>query len=54
MSLWKDVQFSLRTMRKSPRITIAVVVTLTLGIPSRSARRKMLVYCTTLSCSRLS
>ena len=28
MSLWKDVPFSLRKMRKSPRITIAVLVTL--------------------------
>jgi hypothetical protein len=28
MRLWKDVQCSLRTMRKSPRITITVPATL--------------------------
>jgi len=37
MSLWKDVQFSLRTMWKSPRITITVLATLTLGIGANTA-----------------
>ncbi len=37
MSLWKDVQFSLRTMWKSPRITIAVLATLVLGIGANTA-----------------
>ncbi|MGA2049389.1 MAG: ABC transporter permease [Terracidiphilus sp.] len=37
MSLWKDVQFSLRTMRKSPRISITVLATLTLGIGANTA-----------------
>src|ERR1700684_576297 len=37
MSLWKDVQFSLRTMRKSPRITITVLATLVLGIGANTA-----------------
>jgi predicted permease len=37
MSLWKDVQFSLRTMRKSPRITITVMATLVLGIGANTA-----------------
>ena len=37
MSLWKDVQFSLRTMGKSPRITITVLGTLALGIGANAA-----------------
>ena len=37
MSLWKDVQFSLRTMRKSPRIIITVLATLILGIGANTA-----------------
>jgi hypothetical protein len=37
MSLWKDVQFSLRTMRKSPRIALTVLATLTLGIGANTA-----------------
>jgi putative ABC transport system permease protein len=37
MSLLKDVQFSLRTMRKSPRITITVLATLVLGIGANTA-----------------
>src|SRR5271168_4628753 len=37
MSLWKDVQFSLRTMWKSPRITITVLATLVLGIGANTA-----------------
>jgi predicted permease len=37
MSLWKDVQFSLRTMLKSPRITITVLATLVLGIGANTA-----------------
>ena len=37
MSLWKDVQFSLRSMRKSPRIALTVLVTLTLGIGANTA-----------------
>ena len=37
MSLWKDVQSSLRTMRKSPRITITVLATLVLGIGANTA-----------------
>jgi len=37
MSLWQDVQFSLRTMWKSPRITIAVLATLVLGIGANTA-----------------
>ncbi len=37
MSLWKDVQFSLRSMRKSPRITLTVLATLTLGIGANTA-----------------
>jgi predicted permease len=37
MSLWKDVQFSLRSMRKSPRITITVLATLVLGIGANTA-----------------
>jgi predicted permease len=37
MSVWKDVQFSLRTMRKSPRITITVLATLVLGIGANTA-----------------
>jgi predicted permease len=37
MSLWKDVQFSLRTMRRSPRITITVLATLVLGIGANTA-----------------
>jgi len=37
MSLLKDVQFSLRTMRKSPRITITVLATLALGIGANTA-----------------
>ncbi len=37
MSLWKDVQFSFRTMWKSPRITIAVLATLVLGIGANTA-----------------
>ena len=37
MSLWKDVQFSLRTMWKSPRITVTVLATLALGIGANSA-----------------
>ena len=37
MSLWKDVQFSLRTMGKSPRITITVLATLALGIGANTA-----------------
>lgn len=37
MSLWKDVQFSLRTMRKSPRITITVLASLFLGIGANTA-----------------
>jgi hypothetical protein len=35
--LWKDVQFSLRTMWKSPRITITVLATLALGIGANTA-----------------
>ena len=37
MSLWKDVQFSFRSMWKSPRITIAVLATLVLGIGANTA-----------------
>ncbi len=37
MSLWMDVQFSLRTMWKSPRITITVLATLALGIGANTA-----------------
>ena len=37
MSVWKDVEFSLRTMRKSPRITITVLATLVLGIGANTA-----------------
>src|SRR5579863_3533126 len=37
MSLWNDVQFSLRTMWKSPRITITVLATLVLGIGANTA-----------------
>jgi len=37
MSLWNDVQFSLRTMRKSPRIALTVLATLTLGIGANTA-----------------
>ena len=37
MSLLKDVQFSLRTMWKSPRITITVLATLVLGIGANTA-----------------
>jgi putative ABC transport system permease protein len=37
MSVWKDVQFSLRTMRNSPRITITVLATLCLGIGANTA-----------------
>jgi predicted permease len=37
MSLWKDVQFSLRTMWKTPRITITVLGTLALGIGANTA-----------------
>jgi predicted permease len=37
MSLSKDVQFSFRIMRKSPRITIAVLATLVLGIGANTA-----------------
>jgi putative ABC transport system permease protein len=37
MHLWNDVQFSLRTMRKSPRITITVLATLVLGIGANTA-----------------
>ncbi len=37
MSLWKDVQSSLRTMRKSPRITITVLATLVPGIGANTA-----------------
>jgi predicted permease len=37
MSLWKDIQFSLRTMRKSPRITLTVLTTLALGIGANTA-----------------
>jgi len=37
MSLWNDVQFSFRTMRKSPRITITVLATLVLGIGANTA-----------------
>ena len=37
MSCWKDVQFALRTMWKSPRITITVLATLVLGIGANTA-----------------
>ena len=37
MSLWRDVRFSLRTMWKSPRITITVLGTLALGIGANTA-----------------
>jgi len=37
MSVWKDVQFSLRSMRKSPRIALTVLATLTLGIGANTA-----------------
>jgi predicted permease len=37
MSLLKDVQFSFRTMRKTPRITITVLATLALGIGANTA-----------------
>src|SRR6201988_3110841 len=37
MSLWKDVQFSLRTMGKSPLITLPVLATLVLGIGANTA-----------------
>ncbi len=37
MSLCKDVQFSLRSMRKSPRIALTVLATLTLGIGANAA-----------------
>jgi putative ABC transport system permease protein len=37
MRLWKDIQFSLRTMRKSPRIALTVLATLTLGIGANTA-----------------
>ncbi len=37
MSVWKDVEFSLRTMWKSPRITITVLATLVLGIGANTA-----------------
>jgi putative ABC transport system permease protein len=37
MSLWKDVQFSVRSMRKSPRIALTVLATLTLGIGANTA-----------------
>ena len=37
MGLWKDVQFSLRSMGKSPRIALTVLATLALGIGANTA-----------------
>jgi putative ABC transport system permease protein len=37
MSLWKDVQFSFRSMWKSPRIALTVMATLALGIGANTA-----------------
>jgi putative ABC transport system permease protein len=37
MDLWRDIEFSFRTMLKSPRITLTVLATLALGIGANTA-----------------
>ena len=37
MSLWQDIQFSLRTIRRSPRVSVIILLTLALGIGANTA-----------------
>lgn len=37
MSLWQDVQYSFRTVRRSPRVAITVLLTLAVGIGANTA-----------------